>query len=108
VPTIAMHPIHHLNEQINIYHQSTLLHDKNHLNVSNLSLEIIQFLLNSSIFFGHLLVLRLPLVAVLLEGLNFTLEVAGLDIGLTEPSIVSLHSGVQARNVPAYLQIDRR
>jgi len=96
------------NKQINIYHQSTQLQDKNHLNVSNLSLEIIQFLLNSGVFFGHLLVLRLPLVAVLLKGLNFTLEVAGLDIGLTEPSIVSLHSGVQARNVSAYLQIDRK
>jgi len=96
------------NEQINIYHQPTLLQDKNHLNVSNLGLEIIQFLLNSGVFFGHLLVLRLPLVAVLLERLNFTLEVAGFDIGLTEPSIVSLHSGIQARNVSAYLRIDRR
>jgi hypothetical protein len=82
------------NEQINIYRQSTMLQDKNHLNVSNLSLEIIQFLLNSGEFFGHLLVLRLPLVAVLLEGLNFTLEVAGFDIGLTESSIVSLHPGI--------------
>ena len=71
-----------------------MLQDKNHLNVSNLSLEIIQFLLDSSVFFGHLLVLRLPLVAVLLEGLDFTLEVAGFDIGLTEPSIVSLYSGI--------------
>jgi hypothetical protein len=52
------------------------------LDVANLLLEVIQFLLDGSVFLGHLLEFLLPLITVLLEGLDFTLEVAGLDIGL--------------------------
>ncbi len=60
------------------------------LNVANLCLEVLQLLLHSGVLLGHLLVLGLPLVTVLLESLDFTFEVAGLDIGLTEPVVVSL------------------
>lgn len=35
---------------------------------------------------GHLLVLALPFVSGLFEGLDFTLVVAGLDVGLSESS----------------------
>lgn len=34
---------------------------------------------------GHLLVLLLPLVTLVLEGLHLAFKVAGLDIGLTKP-----------------------
>jgi hypothetical protein len=37
------------------------------------------------VLLSHLLVLLLPLVTLLLEGLHLSLEVAGLDIGLAEP-----------------------
>jgi hypothetical protein len=54
------------------------------LDVANLGLEVIQFLLDVGVFLGHLLELLLPLVTVLLKSLDFALEVAGLDIGLAE------------------------
>jgi hypothetical protein len=47
-------------------------------------LEVLQFFLDGGIFLGHLLELLLPLVTVLLKGLDFALEVAGLNIGLAE------------------------
>ena len=59
-------------------------------NVANLCLEVFQLLLHSGVLLGHLLVLRLPLVTVLLESLDFAFEMAGLDIGLTESMVVSL------------------
>jgi hypothetical protein len=55
------------------------------LDVANFGLEVVQFLLNVGVFLGHLLELLLPLVTVLLESLDFALEVAGLDVGLAEP-----------------------
>lgn len=54
-------------------------------NVANLVLEVLQLLLQGGVLLGHLLVLGLPLVAVGLEGLDLSLEVAGLDIGRSEP-----------------------
>jgi hypothetical protein len=54
-------------------------------NVADLCLEVIQLLLHSSVFLGHLLVLLLPLITVLLKSLDFAFEVAGLDVGLAEP-----------------------
>ena len=58
--------------------------------VANLCLEVLQFLLYSSVLLGHLLELGLPLIAVLLESLDFTFEVTGLDIGLAEPKVREL------------------
>lgn len=56
-----------------------------HLDVANLGLEILQLLLDLCVLLGHLLVLALPLVPLGLESLDFSLEVAGLDVGLSEP-----------------------
>lgn len=55
------------------------------LDVANLGLEVLQLLLDLRVLLGHLLVLGLPLVSLGLEGLDFSLEVAGLDICLSEP-----------------------
>lgn len=65
-----------------------------HLDVADLGLEILQLLLDGCVLLSHLLVLGLPLIAVCFEGLDFTFEVAGLDISLTQPVImvVSLRS----------------
>ena len=58
---------------------------RNALDGTNLLLQVLQLLLQGGVLLGHLLVLLLPLVALLLEGLDFAFEVTGLDIGLTEP-----------------------
>jgi hypothetical protein len=63
------------------------------LHVANLRLEVLQLFLDGGVFLGHLLVLRLPLVTLLLEGLHFTLEVSGFDISLTESADVSYCRG---------------
>lgn len=55
------------------------------LDVANLCLELLQLLLDVGVFLGHLLVLALPGIPLGLEGLDFSLEVAGLDVGLSEP-----------------------
>lgn len=55
------------------------------LDVANLVLELLQLLLKGSVLLGHLLVLLLPLVTLVLEGLHLSLEVSGLDVGLSEP-----------------------
>lgn len=55
------------------------------LDVANLCLELLQLLLDVGVFLGHLLVLALPGIALGLEGLDFSLEVASLDVGLSEP-----------------------
>lgn len=56
-----------------------------HLDVANLGLEVLQLLLDRLVLLGHLLVFALPLVPLGLESLDFSLEVAGLDVGLSEP-----------------------
>lgn len=61
------------------------LHPLTNLDVGDIGLELLQALLYLGVLLGHLLVLGLPLVALLLEGLNLALEVAGLDVGLAEP-----------------------
>lgn len=61
--------------------KSTILY----LDVANLVLELLQLLLKGGVLLGHLLVLLLPLVTLVLEGLHLSLEVSGLDVGLSEP-----------------------
>lgn len=56
--------------------------------VTNLCHKVIELLLRVGVFLGHLLVLLLPRVGGLLEGLDFALVVAGLDVGLAEPGSV--------------------
>lgn len=68
--------------------------------VTNLCLEVVQLLLHCGVFLGHLLVLRLPLITVLLKGLDFAFEVASLDIGLTESGMVSLRGLVVGASLP--------
>jgi len=67
------------------------------LHVANLLLEIFEFLLCGSVLLGHLLKLSLPLITVLLESLDFALEVTSFNIGLTEPINVSKSIGGTAR-----------
>lgn len=54
------------------------------LDVAHALLQFLQFLLKIGMFLGHLLVLVLPLVASLLECLDFAFKMAGLDVGLSE------------------------
>lgn len=44
-----------------------------------------EFLLQIRVFLRHLFVFRLPLIPGSLKCLDFTLVVAGFDVGLTEP-----------------------
>ena len=53
--------------------------------VTNLRNKVVELLLGVGVFLGHLFVLGFPLVAGLLEGLDFAFVVAGLDVGLAEP-----------------------
>lgn len=64
-----------------------MLASEYNLNVSNLVLELLQLLLQIGVLLCHLLILLLPLVAFILKGLDLALEVAGLDISLSEPVI---------------------
>lgn len=64
-----------------------MLASEYNLNVSNLVLELLQLLLQIGVLLCHLLILLLPLVAFILKGLDLALEVAGLDISLSEPMI---------------------
>ena len=56
------------------------------LDGADLGLEVLELLLDGGVLLGHLLVLGLPLVALALEGLDFSLKVAGLDVSLPEPA----------------------
>jgi len=47
--------------------------------------KVFELLLGVGVFLGHLLVLCFPLVAGLLESLDFAFVVARLDVGLAEP-----------------------
>ena len=63
--------------------------------------ELFKLLLGLSVFLCHLLVFCFPLIASLLEGLHLAFEMAGLDIGLTEPAVVSAsnaHKGTKHIN----------
>lgn len=55
------------------------------LEVTNLGGELVKLLLGVGVLLRHLLVLGFPLVAGLLESLDFAFEVARLDVGLAEP-----------------------
>ena|ERR1700761_5320963 len=54
------------------------------LDVAHALFQFLQFLLEVGMFLGHVLVLVLPFIASLLQCLNLALEVAGLDVGLSE------------------------
>ncbi len=56
-----------------------------HLERANLDLELLELLLNLGVLLSHLFVLGFPLVPLSLEGLNLAFEVAGLDVGDTQP-----------------------
>lgn len=58
--------------------------------VTNLLDKVVELLLGVGIFLSHFLVLGLPLVAGLLEGLHFAFVVAGFDVGLAKPKRVSM------------------
>jgi hypothetical protein len=58
--------------------------------IAHALLQLLQLFLQICILLGHLLVLLLPLVATLLESLHFSLVVTGFDVGLAEPSAVSI------------------
>jgi hypothetical protein len=53
--------------------------------VTDLLDKVVELLLGVGVFLGHLFVLGFPLVAGLLEGLDFAFVVARLDVGLAEP-----------------------
>ena len=57
------------------------------LDVAHALLQFLQFLLEVGVLLGHFLVLVLPFIAGLLQGLDFALEVTGLDVGLSEPAM---------------------
>ena len=55
-------------------------------NVGNLGGQAVEVGLHLVVLLGHLFVLGLPVVALNLEGLDFALEVSGLDVSLAEPA----------------------
>lgn len=55
--------------------------------IADLNLELLELLLDLGILRGHLFVLGLPGIPLGLEGLDFTLEMSRLDIGLTKPIV---------------------
>ena len=65
----------------------------------DLALEILQLLLHGGVLLGHLLVLGLPLVALLLESLDFPLEVSSLDVGLAKPEVGQRWSASDRRSL---------
>ncbi len=65
------------------------------LDIANFDLELLQLFLETGVLLGHLLVLLLPLVTLVLEGLHLAFKVAGLDIGLTKPRYPLLAKVIQ-------------
>lgn len=53
--------------------------------VTDLVLQLFQLLLESGMLLGHFLILLFPLITLLLESLYLALEMAGLDVRLSEP-----------------------
>lgn len=63
------------------------------LDVANLLDKVVELLLGVGVLLGHLLVLGFPLIARLLESLDFAFVVAGLNVGLAEPrGVASQHT----------------
>ena len=64
------------------------------LDVTNLCHEVVELFLGCRVFRGHLLVFGLPLIALVFEGLDFALVVAGFDVCLAESGVrmISLRS----------------
>lgn len=89
-----------------VINKSVVLHRLDCLDVANLSLEVLQLLLRSSVLLSHLLVLSLPLVTFGFEGLDFAFEVAGLDIGLAEP-ISQVLAGAKVKSCQYHLLVVR-
>jgi hypothetical protein len=65
--------------------QKGVLAKKVQLDVSDLILELLQLLLQVRMFLCHFFVFLLPLIALILEGLDLALEMSGLDISLSKP-----------------------
>lgn len=60
------------------------------LDVADLVLEVLELLLEGLVLLGHILVLGLPLVSLVLQGLHLALEVAGFYVSLAKPVIISM------------------
>lgn len=58
------------------------------LNAANLPVKFLDLLLELAVLLVELLVLGLPLVTLVLKGLDLALEVAGLDVGLSQPVMI--------------------
>lgn len=76
---------------------------KYNLDVSDLVLELLQLLLQSCMFLCHFFIFLLPLIALILEGLNLAFEMSGLDISLSKP-VIKMLAGVSAE----LIQYDKR
>lgn len=72
-----------------------MLAKKVQLDVSDLILELLQLLLQSCMFLCHLFIFLLPLIALILEGLDLAFEMSGFDISLSEP-VIKMLAGVLA------------
>lgn len=68
------------------------------LDVAHTLLQLLQFLLEVGIFLGHFFVLGLPFVSRLFQGLDFTLVVTGLDVGLSQSRIGGSVTGGTSRS----------
>lgn len=67
-----------------------MLAKKVQLDISDLILELLQLLLQSCMFLCHFFIFLLPLIALILEGLDLAFEMSGLDISLSKPVIKML------------------
>lgn len=72
--------------------QKGVLAKKIQLDVSDLILELLQLLLQVRMLLCHFFVFLLPLIALILEGLDLAFEMSGLDISLPKP-IMKLLAG---------------
>lgn len=61
-----------------------------YLNIADRNLQIMQFLLEIGIFFGHFLVLGFPLAVGDFQGLDLAFVVTSLDISLAKPISTAL------------------
>lgn len=60
--------------------------------IAHAHFQLLEFFLEVGVLLRHLLVLRLPFVASLLQCLHLAFVVASLDIGLSEPRVGSARS----------------
>ena len=67
--------------------------------IAHAHFQFLKFFLQVGVLLRHLLVLRLPFIASLLQCLHLAFVVAGLDIGLSEPGIGSALSSSMCHRV---------